>query len=106
MEKLGKLLLTFFAILAIYNLYTLLSSGVVLHMRRWDSDVWIAYTDNPNAFLLWAAFYVIAAVIAALTAFGRVLGFWAWKRRARQAALHQFAEGSSRPPVVRSWKDP
>lgn len=102
METLGKLMLMGFAALATYNLYVLATSGLVLQLRRWESDVWLSYDDDPVAFLLWAGIYTVAAVIPVLMIFGH----FAWKRRARRSALRELTEGGGPPPIVRQWRDP
>jgi hypothetical protein len=85
------------AVFSFYNLYTCVKFGLIYQIARHRRDGWIAYADDPVAFVFWTGIYSLPVLIAALLACGHV----SQQKHARRAALRQFTDGGGPPPIIR-----
>lgn len=102
MKALGHLFLAGFAGFGAYNLYTCIASGVVFRFARRRSSGWIAYADDPLAFLVWTGVYSLPLVVVTLMIFGHFSRI----KQGNRAAFRQFTEGSGLPDITRPWRSP
>ena len=95
----SRIILSAWTIFAIYNLYTLVATGLVFRFGSRRGFKWISYAENPSDFVVCGVVYGFTVLFMTLIVVAPLLA----KREHKRAAFRQLADGNGPPPIARPW---